>query len=114
EYDTDMANAIIHLAGDDIIGTNGTVRQDIKYVLDPYDFYDDNDNLVNCKIKNVYVNTSASTRSGAAYGSGTGNFIIVEFEQSVASAITGVVQRTTIITDRALASASHLIRRYNG
>ncbi|MGN0806064.1 MAG: hypothetical protein ACI4MC_03415, partial [Candidatus Coproplasma sp.] len=112
EYDQDMANAIIHLAGDDIIGTNGTVRQDIKYVLDPYDFYDSNDNLVQCKIKNVYVNSSAATRSGAVRGSGTGNYIIIEFEQPVTATITGVVQRTTIITDKALASASHLIRRY--
>lgn len=112
EYDADMSNIVIHLKGDDIIGLDGNVREDIKYALDPFDFYDDDGNLIECVIKNVYVNTTASTKSGASRGSGSGCFVIVEFEQSVSGTITGVVQRMTVITDKVLASASHIVRRY--
>lgn len=113
EYDTDMSNAVIHFKDDEIIGLNGQPRTDIKYVLNAYDFYDASGNVVTYTAKTYYVNTGAATKSGAARGSGSGNYIIVEFEQPVSSTITGVVQRTTVITDKVIASASHIVRKYD-
>jgi hypothetical protein len=113
EYDKDMTNVVIHLKGDEIIGTDGNVRKDIKYEVSPYDFYDNDGNYIECTIKNVYVNSSKNTRTGAAKCSGSGNFIIVEFEKAVTKNVVGVAQRTTVITDKFLASASHIVHKYD-
>lgn len=112
EYDCDMTNAIIHFKGDVITGLDGSTRTDIKYEVDAYDFYDDNGNVVQCSVKSYYVNASAAVVNGAARGSGSGYYIIVEFGSPVSATITGVVQRTTVITDKSVASASHIIRKY--
>lgn len=112
EYDADMSGIIAYLAGDDIIGLDGKVRQDIKYTIDAYEFYDSDDNLVGGDICNLYVNTVAETRENAERGSGSGRYVIVEFSQSVATRVTGVKQRTTVLADGVVASASHIVRRY--
>ncbi len=105
EYDKDMENLVVNLKGDDIIGLDGNVRDDIRIVLDPYEFYDGGD-LIDCRITNIYVNSDAAVRPGAERSSGSGNYVIVELDTDSAAGEIGVKQITTIRTDTLIASAS--------
>ena len=108
EYDADMENLVVNLKGDKVYNfVSGEYRDDL-IALDPYEFYDANGNKIECTVKTVYVNDSAETVSGAARQSGSGRYVIVEFEGTLSSAPTSVVQRTTVRTDTVIASASYL------
>ncbi|MCD7929700.1 MAG: S-layer homology domain-containing protein [Clostridiales bacterium] len=105
EYSQDMEDIVIRLKGDEIIGLDGNVRDDITIVLDPYDFYDADGEQIDCTITNVYVSDTAAIVSGAERGTGSGNYVIVELDTTSTASTIGVVQRTTIRTNLAIASA---------
>lgn len=104
-YNVDMKDLVINLKGDAIIGLDGNIRDDIKIILDPYEFYDASGNKIDCTIKNVYVNSSASVVAGAERGSGEGSYVIVELDTSSTATSVGVIQRTTVRTNTAIATA---------
>ena len=106
EYDGDMAGLVVNLKGDPIIGLDGSVRSDIEIIMDPYDFYDKDGNRLDVAIQNIYVNSTAALNPDAERQSGSGRYVIVEFESAATAEVTGVVQRTTIRTDTLIASAS--------
>lgn len=106
QYSVDMKDIVVNLKGDDIIGLDGKVREDIKIILDPYEFYDADGNKIDCAIKNVYVNDSASVVAGAERGSGEGSYVIVELDTDSSADSVGVIQRTTIRTNEAIATAT--------
>lgn len=105
EYNVDMKDIVVNLKGDPIIGFDGNVREDIEIVLDPYIFYDADGNEIECTIKNVYVNDTAAVVSGAERESGEGNYVIVEIETASDTTVAGVMQRTSIRTNTAFATA---------
>ena len=105
EYNVEMKDAVINLKGDDIIGLDGNVREDIKIVLDAYKFCDAEGNEVECTIKNLYINSSAAVVEGTERDSGEGNFVIVEIETESDAVITGVKQVTTVRTNEAICTA---------
>lgn len=102
-YDRDMSNLTVRLAGDEIPGLDGTVRQDIRIEVPPFVFFDEEGNELDCVIENVYVNESPEVVSGAAQGSGSGSYVIVELASPIAPA--AVRQTTTLHTDKYIASA---------
>ncbi len=106
EYDVDMTDAVIRLKGDEIIGLDGEVREDITIVLDPYDFYDAAGEQIECTISNVYINDSAAITADAERGSGTGCYVIVELDTDSTTDSVSLVQRMTIRTNTAIASAT--------
>ncbi|MCC8091370.1 MAG: hypothetical protein LIO55_08335 [Oscillospiraceae bacterium] len=106
EYDVDMTDAVIRLKGDEIIGLDGEVREDITIVLDPYDFYDAAGEQIECTISNVYINDSAAITADAERGSGTGCYVIVELDTDSTIDSVSLVQRMTIRTNTAIASAT--------
>ena len=108
EYDADMENLVVNIKGDDIVGLDGSVRDDIQIVLDPYEFYDGN-NMIDCEITNIYVNSEPAVRDGAERASGSGNYVIVELDTDSTADGIGVKQITTIRTDTLIASASYKI-----
>lgn len=108
EYDKDMRDLVIHVKGDDIIGLDGSVRSDIKIVLDPYEFYD-GDTRIDCGITNVYVNSAPALRENAERGSGSGNYVIVELNTDSTANGIGVKQATTVRTNTLIASPSYKI-----
>lgn len=111
EYDADMTNLVVRLKGDPVINhLNGEVREGLSIALDPYEFYDAEGNRIEAEIKNVYVSDSADARQGAQRESGSGSYVIVEFEAPADSLVASVIQRTTVRTDDVIASASHLLR----
>ena len=111
KYDANMENIAINLKGDKVYNfVSGEYRDNDFIAVDPYEFYDANGNKIVCTIKNVYVNDTADTVDGATRGSGSGSYVIVEFEQTLASTPVSVVQLTTVRTDKVIASASHLKR----
>ena len=97
---------MVCLKGDDIIGLNGQVRDDIQIIWDPYEFFDANGEKINCEITNVYVNETAGVRDGAQRGSGTGCYVIVELATDSQADSVAVVQRTTVRTNTAIATAT--------
>ncbi len=106
KYDVDMENVLIHLVGDAVVNSKGEAYDDYFVTNTPFDFYDASGNKIECKITNYYVNSSAAVKEGAARGSGSGNYVIVEFETPVTVKPVGVIQRTTVITDTAISSAT--------
>ena len=106
EYDKDMKGLVINVKGDDIIGLDGTVRSDIKIILDPYEFYD-GDTLIDCEITNVYVNSTPAVKANAERDSGSGNYVIVELNTSSTASEIGVKQVTTVRTNTLIASPSY-------
>ena len=108
EYDADMKNLVVNLKGDEIIGLDGEIREDIRIVLDPYAFYD-GENRIDCEITNVYVSGTPTLRADAERSSGSGRYVILELDtQSTASEI-GVKQVTTVRTNTLIASPSYKI-----
>ena len=111
KYDTNMENIAINLKGDKVYNfVSGEYRDNDLIALDPFEFYDADGNKIDCKIKTIYVNTTANVVSGADRGSGSGNYVIVEFDGAVSGTIALVKQITTIRTNTVIASASHLLR----
>lgn len=106
KYDVDMENVRIHLVGDAVVNSKGEAYDDYFVTNAPFDFYDASGNKIECSITNYYVSDSASATAGAARGSGSGNYVIVEFETPVTAKPAGVIQRTTVITDTAISSAT--------
>ena len=107
EYDADMSGLVINLKGDDIIGLDGNIREDIQIVLDPYEFYDAEGRRLDVTLKNAYVNDAPEMVEGADRGEGSGHYVIVEFDEAAAAEPTTVIQRTTVRTDMVIASASY-------
>ncbi len=105
EYSADMEGLVINLVGDDIIGVDGTVRGDIKIIRAPYVFYDESGKEIECTIKNVYVNSEAAVKTGAARESGNGTYVIVELETASTATQVSVIQQTTLRTNDVIASA---------
>ena len=110
EYDKDMAGLVINLKGDPIVGLDGELRTDIEIVMDPYDFYDKDGNRLDVTIQNIYVNSSAELNPGAERQSGSGSYVIAEFDGAASAEVANVIQRTTIRTDTLIASASPWMR----
>ena len=108
EYSADMRNLVVNLKGDDIVGLDGNIREDIKIVLDPYEFYD-GDTLIDYEITNIYVSSSPKIKAGAERCSGTGCYVIIELNTDSTASEVGVKQVTTIRTDAIIASASYKI-----
>lgn len=108
EYDGDMKGLVVNLKGDAIIGLDGSVREDIKIVLDPYEFYD-GDTRIDCTITNIYVNSSAAVIASAERGSGSGRYVIVELDTAATADRIGVKQVTTVRTNTLIASPSYKI-----
>lgn len=105
EYDADMTGAVIQLKGDKVVSYFGNRREDDEILLDPYVFYDADGAELACEIKNVYVNSAPATVDGAQRLSGSGNYVIVELEGGIPGGAAGVIQRTTVRTDRVISSA---------
>ncbi len=110
EYDADMSGLIANLRGDDIIGLDGTVREDIQIVLDPYEFFD-GETPLEASVTNLYISDTPALRSGAERGSGAGSFVIAELDTDAHTDTVGVRQITTLRTDTVIASASPKIYR---
>lgn len=105
EYSEDMENLYVNLYGDEIIGLDGNVREDIKVEVDPFAFFTADDTRITCTIKNVYVNSLPETREGAERGEGSGVYVIVEFEAALGETPAYIIQSTTLHTDWLIASA---------
>ncbi len=105
EYSEDMENLVIRLKGDEIIGLDGNVREDITIVMDPFDIYDASGDQIECTTTNAYVNDSAEIVEGAERGSGSGNYVIIELSTDSDATEIGIVQRTTLRTDKVIANA---------
>ena len=108
EYDADMKDLVVNRKGDDIIGLDGNIREDIKIVLDPYEFYD-GDARIDCEITNIYVSASPEVKAGAGRGSGSGRYVIVELNTDSTAAEVRVKQVTTVRTNTLIASPSYMI-----
>lgn len=105
-YSEDMSGAVIRLKGDEIIGLDGTVRDDIRIVLDPYDLYDEDGNKIECSITNVYISQKPQLSATAERGTGSGCYVIVVLDTDSQASAVSLVQRTTIRTDRVIANAT--------
>lgn len=106
EYDTDLSGAVIRLKGDNVVSYFGNERDDDQILLDPYALYDAAGTEQAYTIKNIYLNGTASLREGASRLSGSGRFVILELEDPLPEDVTYLSQRTTLWTDRVIASAS--------
>ena len=106
EYNTDMKDVLIHLLGDNVINSKGELREDDFVTVAPYDFYDENGNQISAVITNYYVSDAPTFASGVGRGTGSGNYVILELETDTDAEITGIIQRTTVRTNEAIASAS--------
>lgn len=105
EYDTDMTGAVIHLKGDKVVSYFGNEREDGEILLDPYVLCGADGAELACEIKNIYVNNAPATVDGEERLSGTGRYVIVELSGTIPSGAAGIIQRTTIRTDRVISSA---------
>lgn len=105
EYDMDMTGAVIPMKGDKIVSYFGYEREDDTFLLDPYVFCDAAGAELACEIGNIYVNRAPATVAGAQRLSGSGNYVIVELASAMPSGAAGVIQRTTVRTDRVISSA---------
>lgn len=110
EYDKNMEHIAINIIGDKVYNFLSGEYRDDTITIDPYEFYDADGNRIECTIQNVYVNDSATVVGGAARNSGSGCYVIVEFAANVSSEAVAVMQRTTVRTDRYIASASYQLR----
>lgn len=106
EYDVDMENVLMHLVGDAVVNSKGEAYDDYFVTNPPFDFYDADGNKIDCEIINYYVNSAASAITGAERGSGSGNYVIIEFKTPTTVKPVGAIQRTTVITDTAISSAT--------
>lgn len=106
KYDVEMENVLIHLVGDAVVNSKGEAYDDYFVTNAPFEFFDADGNSIACSIVNYYVNDTAAVRDGAQRGTGSGHYVIVEFETPVSAKPVGVIQRTTVITDTAISSAT--------
>lgn len=102
EYSCDMSNLAVNLKGDPILayGSTDTYLSNLKIEVDPFTFYDADGKEIQCVIKSVYVSTTAS-----ATDEGEGCYVIVEFETALGVTPSYLIQRTTLHTDKYIASA---------
>ncbi|MCD8331540.1 MAG: S-layer homology domain-containing protein [Oscillospiraceae bacterium] len=115
EYDVDMSGIVIWIKGDPVYNSKGEAYDDYFVTIDPYSFYDENEDLIDCTITNVYVNDSAATVEDAERNSGSGCYVIVEIEPVSASVdIMSVIQRTTVYSTGSNTLATATSRRYYG
>ncbi|GGX79946.1 hypothetical protein GJV26_23690 [Massilia dura] len=105
EYNVDMTNAVIHMKGDAVLDGKGKPRTD-KVVMDTYDFLDEGGTKIPGTITNMYINGAPSATPGAARASGSGRYVIVEIDTGSTASNVGVIQRATVRTASAIASAS--------
>jgi predicted peptidase len=108
KYSVNMAGAVIHMVGDNVIGSRGQTRDD-KVTMDTYDFYDTSLAKISATITNIYANNSPGVVLGAARGSGAGQYVIVEINTPSDAQFVHVAQRATVRTNTAIASASSTI-----
>jgi hypothetical protein len=106
EYDVDMENVLMHLVGDAVVNSQGVAYDDYFVTNPPFDFYDADGNKIDCEIVNYSVSSSAAVVDGAERGTGTGNYVIIELASPVSAKPVGAIQRTTVITDTAISSAT--------
>lgn len=105
EYSVDMTNAVIHMKGDAVLDSKGRPRTD-TVVMDTYDFYDGSGTKIPGTITNTYINDAPAPVPGAARASGSGRYVIVEVDTTATASSVGVIQRATVRTSSAIASAS--------
>jgi predicted peptidase len=106
KYSVDMENAVINMKGDAVLDSKGQPRENDFVVMDTFDFYDENNAKISGIITNIYINDSPEVMPDAVRGSGEGNYVIVEIETDSSATSVGVIQRTTVRTNEAIASAS--------
>lgn len=87
-YSADMTGSVVRLKGDAITGTDGEVREDLSYAIDPFDFYGEDGGKLEASIRGVEAE---------------GNMITLSLDSDVT--VSSIVQRATIRADRAIASA---------
>jgi predicted peptidase len=105
EYSVDMSNAVIFMKGDAVLDSKGNARSD-TVVMDTYDFYDGSGTKISGTTTNTYINSSPAATAGATRGSGSGRYVIVEIDTTSTAASVSVIQRATVRTSSAIASAS--------
>jgi predicted peptidase len=106
EYSVDMTNAVIRMKGDAVLDSKGNPRTDDVVKMDTYDFYDASGAKIVGAITNIYINSSPAATPGAARASGTGRYVIVEIDTTSTASSVRVIQRATVRTSSAIASAS--------
>lgn len=111
KYNTEMKNAVIAIKGDKVLDSKGKPRNDDFVVMDAFDFYDTNNKQISGKITNIYINNSPKIIPNAKRGSGAGCYVIIEINTTSKSTSVGVIQRTTVRTNAAIAAASPKIYR---
>lgn len=108
EFDVDMSDLVIRLAGDKVYDhISGEYRDDDFIVLDPFEFYDSSGNKIECTIKNVYVNSSPELVQNAERGSGSGCYVIIEFDSGLSTVPSQIIQRTTIYTTNGIIASAY-------
>lgn len=106
EYSVDMENILMHLVGDAVVNSKGEPYDDYFVTNPPFDFYDADGNRIDCTIINYYVSETAAVRADNTRGAGSGSYVILELEAPVTVKPVGAIQRTTVITDTAISSAT--------
>ncbi len=105
-YDVDMETVFMNLVGDGVYNSRGVQYDDYFVTNPPFDFYDADGNKIDTLITNYYASDTAAVTEGAERGSGSGNYVIVEFDTPVSAEPASTVQRTTVITDTRISSAT--------
>jgi len=139
EYNVDMENAVIHMVNDEVQSeyyfvdnsANATGFTPTSYpranfvVMDSFDFYDDNGDLINdlydieygngnveyvtsmkSRISKIYINDEPEAVENAGDRTGSGNYVIVEIATAENPDTVSVVQRAPIIAPEANALSS--------
>jgi predicted peptidase len=112
EYDQPMVDVVIHMKGDPVINSKGDFYNDYFVTQDPYDFYDANGDKIPAVIQNYYVRNSIDELplNGAYRGEGSGRCVIVEIYTLSTAVPVSVIQKTTVRTNKAIASASSTMK----
>lgn len=114
QYDTDLSGAVIHLKGDNVVSYFGNEREDDHILIDPYVLYDSDGVAQELTVKNIYINSTAAAVKDAGRLSGSGCYVIVEFDGPLTDSIAFVSQRTTIRTDMVIAVPSFKLNEITG
>ncbi|MEK8028237.1 hypothetical protein [Pseudaquabacterium rugosum] len=106
QYDTNMSGAVIRMKGDAVPDSKGMLRTDDFVVMDTYDLRDAADSPIAATTTNIYMSETPQRRTGAIRGSGSGHYVIVEVDSVWNGSTVKVVQRATVRTQQAIASAT--------
>ena len=108
-YDRNMAGAKLFLEGDAVENSRGVAYTDYFVTRSSYALFDGTTEL-DAKLTNAYI-SAAPARSGAARGTGSGNYVILELEPIAAPAALGVRQLSSVWTATAIATPGATIYR---